>query len=130
MTPGCRTARSPGGDARWPGSASSRRWQGRRRRWCSLRPEAPEGRDPPLPDGTAGEPQGVPALRACGRATVSHAVALVHWERRSRSPLIDVRMLAKNAPLQRTYLRQILTYLATYAVMYGSSQWMEQSKGL
>lgn len=39
-------------------------------------------------------------------------------------------MLAKNAPLQRTYLRQILTYLATYAVMYGSSQWMEQSKGL
>ena len=57
-------------------------------------------------------------------------VALYRWERRTRSPLIDVRMLARNLPLQRTYLRQILVQLAAYTVMYGSSQWMEQSKGL
>ena len=58
------------------------------------------------------------------------AVALVRWERRAPSPLVDVRMLAVNRPLQRTYLRQILTYLASYTVMYGASQWMEQGRGL
>jgi hypothetical protein len=30
------------------------------------------------------------------------------WERRVSDPLIDVRMLGMNAPLQRTYLRQTL----------------------
>ena len=57
-------------------------------------------------------------------------VALVVWERRSSSPLIDVRMLARNRPLQRTYIRQILVSLATYSVLYGISQWMEQGRGL
>jgi MFS family permease len=52
--------------------------------------------------------------------------ALIVWERRSRRPLIDVRMLAKNLPLFRTYLRQALVALAIYASLYGSSQWMEQ----
>ena len=55
---------------------------------------------------------------------------LVAWERRSSSPLIDVRMLGRNTPLLRTYLRQMLTFLGTYAVLYGVSQWMEQSRGL
>ncbi|GAA4037832.1 hypothetical protein GCM10023063_23570 [Arthrobacter methylotrophus] len=56
---------------------------------------------------------------------------LLMWrERRARSPLIDVRMLGRNRPLQRTYLRSILAALATYTAMYGSSQWMEQSVGL
>jgi hypothetical protein len=58
------------------------------------------------------------------------AAFLFVCERRSRHPLIDFRMLAKNGPLQRTYLRQVLTALATYAVLYGASQWMEQSKHL
>ncbi len=57
-------------------------------------------------------------------------VGLVVWERRSSSPLIDVRMLGRNTPLLRTYLRQLLTFLGTYAVLYGVSQWMEQSRGL
>lgn len=56
--------------------------------------------------------------------------ALILWERRSRSPLIDVRMLGRNTPLLRTYLRQMLAFLGTYAVLYGVSQWMEQSRGL
>ncbi|HEY0261191.1 MAG TPA: MFS transporter [Lacisediminihabitans sp.] len=56
--------------------------------------------------------------------------ALVLWERRTAQPLIDVRMLARNAPLQRTYLRQTLIGLGIYTALYGSSQWMEQSAGL
>ncbi len=58
------------------------------------------------------------------------ATALFFRERRTSRPLIDVRMLGKNLPLQRTYLRVMLVALATYAVLYGASQWMEQSKGL
>lgn len=57
-------------------------------------------------------------------------VSLVFWERRSASPLIDVRMLARNRPLQQTYIRQILVSLANYSVLYGVSQWMEQGRGL
>lgn len=57
-------------------------------------------------------------------------VGLVPWERRSSSPLIDVRMLARNAPLQRTYLRQLLVSLASYSVLYGVSQWMELGRRL
>jgi MFS family permease len=56
--------------------------------------------------------------------------ALILWERRVASPLIDVRMLGANRPLQRTYLRQFLVGLGTYSALYGSSQWMEQSVGL
>lgn len=52
------------------------------------------------------------------------------WEPRARRPLIDLAMLGRNLPLQRTYLRQMLTNLATYSVLYGVSQWMEQSKHL
>jgi predicted MFS family arabinose efflux permease len=62
--------------------------------------------------------------------TLVLGVALVLWERRSSSPLIDVRMLARNRPLQRTYLRQILVSLATYSVLYGVSQWLEIARGL
>ncbi|WP_437770020.1 MFS transporter [Arthrobacter sp. KNU40] len=58
------------------------------------------------------------------------AGALLLRERHARSPLIDVRMLGRNGPLQRTYLRTILAALATYASMYGASQWMEQSMRL
>jgi MFS family permease len=52
---------------------------------------------------------------------------LILWERRVASPLIDVRMLGANRPLQRTYLRQLLVGLGTYAALYGTSQWMEDS---
>ncbi|HEY5223894.1 MAG TPA: MFS transporter [Microbacteriaceae bacterium] len=57
-------------------------------------------------------------------------VGFILWERRVGHPLIDVRMLARNAPLQRTYLRQMFTALGIYAIMYGASQWMEQSAHL
>ncbi|HEY4152678.1 MAG TPA: MFS transporter [Pseudolysinimonas sp.] len=63
-------------------------------------------------------------------AAVVLGAALVLWERRSSSPLIDVRMLARNRPLQRTYLRQLIVSLASYSVLYGVSQWMELGRGL
>ncbi|UFS58461.1 MFS transporter [Subtercola endophyticus] len=56
--------------------------------------------------------------------------AFLLWERRASSPLIDVRMLGANRPLQRTYLRQTLVSLGIYSTLYGTSQWMEQSAGL
>jgi predicted MFS family arabinose efflux permease len=55
---------------------------------------------------------------------------LILWERRIVSPLIDMRMLARNLPLQRTYVRQFLVGLGTYSALYGTSQWMEQSAKL
>ena len=55
---------------------------------------------------------------------------LLAWERRASRPLIDVRMLGRNRPLQRTYLRQALVSLGIYATLYGISQWMEQSAHL
>ena len=57
-------------------------------------------------------------------------MALIVWERRVSRPLIDVRMLGANRPLQRTYLRQLLVGLGIYTALYGTSQWMEQSAGL
>lgn len=56
--------------------------------------------------------------------------ALILWERRVAQPMIDVRSLARNAPLQRTYLRQTLIGLGIYSALYGASQWMEQGAGL
>lgn len=58
------------------------------------------------------------------------AVALVLWERRAVSPLIDVRLLAAEPALARTYLRQILSGLAVYTAFYGLSQWMGDAAGL
>ncbi|WP_227982236.1 MFS transporter [Nocardia spumae] len=55
--------------------------------------------------------------------------ALIGWERRARSPLIDVRMLVGNGDLLRTYLRQAVVSLGTYTALYGTSQWMEQAAG-
>ncbi|WUH93640.1 MFS transporter [Streptomyces sp. NBC_00433] len=53
--------------------------------------------------------------------------ALMAWERRTASPLVDVRMLGRNQRLLRTYVRQALVSLGTYTALYGTSQWMEES---
>lgn len=58
------------------------------------------------------------------------AVALVLWERRHASPFLDVRMLARNGSLQRTYLRLMLSFAVMYGVLYGVSQWLEQARGI
>jgi MFS family permease len=65
-----------------------------------------------------------------GGAALVVSGVFVWRERRAMSPLIDVRALASNGPLQRTYSRQLLVGLGMYACMYGMSQWMEQGRGL
>ncbi|UZJ33534.1 MFS transporter [Streptomyces endophytica] len=54
---------------------------------------------------------------------------LVWWQLRRPDPFIDLRMLARNRPLVLTYLRQGLTYLVIYCVLYGFSQWLEEAHG-
>ncbi|MFE7421076.1 MFS transporter [Rhodococcus sp. NPDC057529] len=56
-------------------------------------------------------------------------VALLVWELRARSPFIDIRSLARNGPLSRTYLRTALTYATTYTMMFGFTQWLQDDRG-
>lgn len=55
--------------------------------------------------------------------------ALAIVEVKAETPFIDFRLLARNGPLMRTYLRVALTSLVIYGVMYGVSQWLEQVRG-
>ncbi|MEC3995386.1 MFS transporter [Actinacidiphila sp. DG2A-62] len=52
------------------------------------------------------------------------------WELRARTPFLDLRQLLGNGALTRTYLRQALTLLGAYTVMYGMTQWIEEARGL
>jgi MFS family permease len=58
------------------------------------------------------------------------AVLLVARELRASRPFIDLRLLASEAPLTRTYVRWGLTLLGVYAVLYGITQWLEAARGL
>ncbi|WP_331743831.1 MFS transporter (plasmid) [Streptomyces sp. NBC_01136] len=58
------------------------------------------------------------------------AAPTVVWELRKTAPFFDFRGLAANGALTRTYLRQALTLLGVYTVMYGMTQWMEAAHGL
>ncbi|WP_050788288.1 MULTISPECIES: MFS transporter [Actinomycetes] len=53
----------------------------------------------------------------------------VRVELRARKPFIDLRMLAANGPVLRTYLRQALSFLAIYTIMFGYVQWLEEARG-
>jgi MFS family permease len=57
-------------------------------------------------------------------------IALVCWELRPGAPFLDVRMLASNKALTRTYLRFGLATLCLYVVLYGITQWIEAVRGL
>ncbi|WEH43649.1 MFS transporter [Streptomyces sp. AM 2-1-1] len=54
---------------------------------------------------------------------------LVRWQLRTPAPFLDLRMLASNGALTRTYLRHGLGYLLVYCVMYGFTQWLEEVRG-
>lgn len=58
------------------------------------------------------------------------AVPTLVWELRKTAPFFDFRGLAANGALARTYLRQALTLLGVYSVMYGMTQWMEAAHGI
>jgi MFS family permease len=57
-------------------------------------------------------------------------IALVFWELHVGAPFLDVRMLAFNKALTRTYLRFGLAMLCLYVVLYGITQWIEAVRGL
>jgi MFS family permease len=61
---------------------------------------------------------------------VAAGIALVFWELRTRAPFLDVRMLASNKALTRTYVRFGLAMLCLYVVLYGITQWIEAVRGL
>lgn len=56
-------------------------------------------------------------------------VGLVLWELRVVRPFVDVRMLARNGALSRTYVRLFLVYLLAYTMTYGFSQWVQDVAG-
>jgi MFS family permease len=58
------------------------------------------------------------------------AAALIAWEIRAANPFLDVRLLAANRVLTRTYLRNGLTLLGVYVILYGLTQWVEVAHGL
>ena len=60
---------------------------------------------------------------ALGVAVVAGA-GLVWWELRADHPFFDVRLLATNLALTRTYLRFALATLCVYTVLYGLTQWL------
>ena len=55
---------------------------------------------------------------------------LVVIELRARNPFVDIRLLASNGALTRTYIRYCLTLLGIYVVLYGLTQWIEAGRGL
>jgi nicotinamidase-related amidase/predicted MFS family arabinose efflux permease len=58
------------------------------------------------------------------------AAALVWWELRAANPFLDVRLLASNGALTRTYLRNGLSLLGIYVMLYGLTQWLEAARGM
>jgi MFS family permease len=63
-------------------------------------------------------------------AAVILFAALALWELRAAHPFIDMRLLARNGPLTRTYLRYALIALCVYVVLYGITQWLEAGRGM
>ena len=57
------------------------------------------------------------------------AIPTTVWELRKTEPFFDFREFAANGALARTYLRQALTLLGVYTVMYGMTEWMEAAHG-
>jgi MFS family permease len=57
-------------------------------------------------------------------------IALSVWELRAKHPFFDIRLLAKDKALTRTYLRWALITLCIYTVLYGLTQWLQAIRGL
>lgn len=61
---------------------------------------------------------------------ICSTISLILWEMRHENPFIDVRMLASNRPLVKTYLRLVLVTTTTYLMIYGLIQWSESQMGM
>ena len=66
---------------------------------------------------------------ALGVAVVVGA-GLTWWELRADRPFLDLRLLARNRALTRTYLRWAIICLCIYTVLYGVTQWLQAGRGL
>jgi MFS family permease len=62
--------------------------------------------------------------------TIILGVALAWWELRARHPFFDVRLLARNLALTRTYMRWAILGLCVYTVLYGVTQWLQAGRGM
>jgi MFS family permease len=51
-------------------------------------------------------------------------------ELRAATPFIDLRVFGGNTPLVVTYGRAVVTYVVSYAFLYGFTQWTEEGFGL
>lgn len=60
---------------------------------------------------------------------VALGVLLIWWELRAKHPFIDVRMLAANLALTRTYARFASMTLCIYTVLYGLTEWISAARG-
>jgi len=69
-----------------------------------------------------------PEWTALGLSIV-FGVLLIWWELRANHPFIDVRMLASNLALTRTYVRFSLITLCIYTVLYGVTEWIGAARG-
>jgi predicted MFS family arabinose efflux permease len=56
--------------------------------------------------------------------------ALLFWELNVKRPFIDVRLLAKNLALTRTYTRFASLTLCMYTVLYGVTEWIGAARGV
>ncbi|MFJ6694990.1 MFS transporter [Streptomyces sp. NPDC091272] len=57
-------------------------------------------------------------------------VVFVRRELAHSAPFVDLRVLGGNYPLLATYGRQFLSYTASYAFLYGYSQWLQDGRGI
>ena len=63
-------------------------------------------------------------------AAVVVGALLIGWELRASRPFFDVRLLARNLALTRTYLRLAILALCLYTVLYGLTQWLQAGRSM
>ena len=54
----------------------------------------------------------------------------IFLELKIKTPFIDVRLLSGNTPLLLTYLRNVLSAVVSYSILYGYTQWLEKGRDL
>jgi hypothetical protein len=62
--------------------------------------------------------------------TAAAAAGFASRELRVPEPFLDLRVLGSDLPLLATYGRNLLTYVVSYAFLYGFTQWLESGRGL
>ena len=62
--------------------------------------------------------------------TAAAAAAFAVRELHVADPFLDLRVLGSNGPLMATYGRNLLTFVVSYAFLYGYTQWLEDGREL